>query len=319
MQKLADFCWFSAPPRIETFIACSEADFENRAYAQENCAKLARTAFPTGPRKFVRLPLNPKILHCQHIAGRGWGGDPNLLSSEPLPLEKEFEASRPAAIRRPVPSDTLDLLACALYLCLIYGFVAKLGLVAGRCHHLSLCAKPFWPKYPAEKKTIALMRLNDPSMQRSEIDAKPTLNDAQKAQGSVHVRKHWKRASCRIVWTHSQRAWKFPFFTPFLPAFLVWIFPIQTPTKPWKLRLEKFTKIHTKVHNTLGREKRRIISLFLTFLEFCSSSPRVLSFYATCKRGRNREFRVKRCFPHLPVVHKFLRFDSGRLIEGAWK
>ena len=43
------------PPRpfarfsLETFIACTEADFENRPCARENCAKLVRGAFPTDP------------------------------------------------------------------------------------------------------------------------------------------------------------------------------------------------------------------------------------------------------------------------------
>ena len=40
--------------RFETFIACTEADFENRPCARKNCARLVRGACPTGPRKFVR-------------------------------------------------------------------------------------------------------------------------------------------------------------------------------------------------------------------------------------------------------------------------
>ena len=46
--------FFGLPSGLETFIACTEADFENRSCARENCAKLVRRAVPTSPRKFVR-------------------------------------------------------------------------------------------------------------------------------------------------------------------------------------------------------------------------------------------------------------------------
>ena len=40
--------------RLETFIACADADVENMLCARQNCAKLVRVAVPTGARKFVR-------------------------------------------------------------------------------------------------------------------------------------------------------------------------------------------------------------------------------------------------------------------------
>ena len=43
---------------IETFIACTEADFETRPCARENCAKLVRGAFPTGPTKFAQKQVS---------------------------------------------------------------------------------------------------------------------------------------------------------------------------------------------------------------------------------------------------------------------
>ena len=47
-------------------MACTEADFENRPCAPENCAKLVRGAFPTGPRKFVRKMCGG-LLKCAEI------------------------------------------------------------------------------------------------------------------------------------------------------------------------------------------------------------------------------------------------------------
>ena len=63
---------FSAP-NIETFIARTEADFENRPCARENCAKLVRGAFPTGPRKFVRKMCGG-IRKCAEIVRNLCGG-----------------------------------------------------------------------------------------------------------------------------------------------------------------------------------------------------------------------------------------------------
>ena len=54
-------------PRLETFIACTEADFENRPCVRKNCAKLVREEFPTGPRKFVRKMCGG-IRKCAEIA-----------------------------------------------------------------------------------------------------------------------------------------------------------------------------------------------------------------------------------------------------------
>ena len=60
-------------PRVETFFACTEADFENRPCARENCAKLVRRAFPTGPRKFVRKMCGG-IRKCAEIVRDLCGG-----------------------------------------------------------------------------------------------------------------------------------------------------------------------------------------------------------------------------------------------------
>ena len=40
--------------RVETCIACAEADLENRPYARENCAELVRRAFLTDPRNLCK-------------------------------------------------------------------------------------------------------------------------------------------------------------------------------------------------------------------------------------------------------------------------
>ena len=62
-------------PRLETFIACTEADIENRPCARENCAKLVREEFPTGPRKFVRKMCGC-IRKCAEIVRNLCGGAP---------------------------------------------------------------------------------------------------------------------------------------------------------------------------------------------------------------------------------------------------
>ena len=53
---------------LETFVACTEADFENGPCARESGAKLVRTAFLTGPRKFVQ-----KMCGAQFVQNIGVG------------------------------------------------------------------------------------------------------------------------------------------------------------------------------------------------------------------------------------------------------
>ena len=61
--------------RVETFIACTEADFENRPCVRKNCAKFVRGALPTGPRKFVRKMCGG-IRKCAEIVRNLCGGAP---------------------------------------------------------------------------------------------------------------------------------------------------------------------------------------------------------------------------------------------------
>ena len=63
------------PSSFETFIACIEADFENRPCARENCAKLVRAAFSAGLRKFVRKMCGG-IRKCAEIVRNLCGGAP---------------------------------------------------------------------------------------------------------------------------------------------------------------------------------------------------------------------------------------------------
>ena len=68
-------CSQCATIQKKTFIACTEADFENRPCARENCAKLVRGAFPTSPGNFVRKMCGG-IQKCSEIVWNLCGGAP---------------------------------------------------------------------------------------------------------------------------------------------------------------------------------------------------------------------------------------------------
>ena len=64
---------YRGEPRVEKFIACTEADIENRPCARENCAKLVRRELPTCPGEVVRKMCGG-IPKCAEIVRNVCGG-----------------------------------------------------------------------------------------------------------------------------------------------------------------------------------------------------------------------------------------------------
>ena len=97
---------------MPTLIPCTEADFENRPCARENCAKLVRRALATDPRKLVRKMCGG-IQQCAEIVrnlcrgapaqfaqNKGWGASENVRAQISRNFSVEFEFFADAKLYR---------------------------------------------------------------------------------------------------------------------------------------------------------------------------------------------------------------------------